>query len=118
MKIKLDENMPVSLVAVLAELGHDIDTVQSEGIAGTDDDCVWKASQQAERFFITQDLDFSDTRRFAPGTHNGILVIRLRYPGKQALYHRIVSLFTDEDTTNWIGCFIVVTEHKLRIIRP
>ena len=118
MKIKLDENMPLSLAASLSAMDHDVDTVQSEGLAGENDDCVWKATQAAERFLITQDLDFSDTRRFAPGTHYGILVIRLREPGRQALLQRTSHLFKAEDVASWSGCFIVASDHKLRITRP
>jgi hypothetical protein len=73
MKIKLDENLPTSLVADLTALGHDVDTAPTEGLAGHPDSDVWRAAQSAGRFLITQDLDFSDVRAFAPGTHHGIL---------------------------------------------
>ncbi len=66
MKIKLDENLPESLVAELATLNHDADTVPQEGLAGHDDPDVWAAAQAAGRFLITQDLDFSDVRKSIP----------------------------------------------------
>jgi hypothetical protein len=47
MRIKLDENLPPRLVSVLSELGHDVDTVPSERIAGKDDAVVWQAPRQA-----------------------------------------------------------------------
>lgn len=37
MRIKLDENIPSSLVETLAGLGHVADTVEDEGITGKDD---------------------------------------------------------------------------------
>lgn len=37
MKIKLDENIPLRLVASLAALGHDVETVPQEGLAGRPD---------------------------------------------------------------------------------
>jgi len=80
MKIKLDENLPVRLAGMLASLGHDADSVFAEGLAGSSDPVVWHAAQAAGRFFITQDLDFSDLRAYQPGTHPGILVVRLRVP--------------------------------------
>ena len=67
MKIKLDENLPRGLVEVLQRQGHDPDTVPQEGLTGRRDESVWKAAQEAGRFLITQDLDFSDARKFAPG---------------------------------------------------
>ena len=76
MKIKLDENLPVRLARALEKLGHDTDTIPEEGLTGRNDIQVWGAAQETDRFFITQDLDFSDTRRFTPGTHHGILLER------------------------------------------
>src|SRR5207244_11837016 len=71
MKIKLDENLPVDLLPVPAELGHDVHTRGDEGLCSAPDDAIWKAAQREERFLITQDLDSSDARRFAPGTQKG-----------------------------------------------
>ena len=77
MKIKLDENLPDRLVAVLAGLGHDVDTVRAEELIGRADSEVWNAAQAAQRFLVTQDLDFSDMRRYTAGTHAGLLLVRL-----------------------------------------
>jgi hypothetical protein len=68
-KIKLDENLPERLVSELDALGHDVDTVRAEHLAGRGDSEVWQAAQSVDRFLITQDLDFSDVRRYTPGTH-------------------------------------------------
>ena len=67
MKIKLDENLPAILVRDLASLGHECDTVAEEGLKGRSDPEVWQATQRAQRFLTTQDLDFSDIRQFKPG---------------------------------------------------
>lgn len=85
MKIKLDENLPRGLVARLASLGHDVHTPHEEGLAGASDPVIWEAVQREGGFLITQDLDFSDARRFASGTHRGILLVRLREPSRRAL---------------------------------
>ncbi len=69
MKVKLDENIPVRLAGELMTLGHDVDTVASEGLKGKSDGDAWSASRRADRFLITQDLDFSDVRQFTAGTH-------------------------------------------------
>jgi hypothetical protein len=118
MRIKLDENLPARLVSVLGELGHDVDTVPSEHIAGTDDAVVWRAAQESRRFLITQDLDFSDARRYAPGTHHGLLLVRLPQPGRTALFERIAMLFQNEDVERWGGCMVTATPHKVRVRRP
>jgi predicted nuclease of predicted toxin-antitoxin system len=61
--IKLDENLPERILFELQALVHDVDTVRSEHLAGRNDDEVWQAAQAANRFLITQGLDFSDVRR-------------------------------------------------------
>jgi len=117
-KIKLDENLPVILVEKLAALGHDTHSVTGENLSGCTDLDVWRAAQEEERLLITQDLDFSDIRRFKPGTHAGLLLVRLARPGRTALASRVYELFLTEDTATWAGCFVVASEVKLRIHRP
>jgi len=82
------------------------------------DPAVWKAAQTIDRFLITQDLDFSDIRRYAPGTHHGLLLVRLRVPGRRALTERVRALFTQERVEDWKGCLVVATDVKLRIRTP
>ena len=118
MKIKLDENMPGQMVSVLANLGHNVETVIQEGMAGYPDGNIWRRAQQEGRFLITQDLDFSDINIFAPGTHHGILLVRMHSPGRLALTLRVRTLFESEDVSDWDGCFVVASDRKLRIRRP
>ncbi len=118
MRIKLDENLPVLLAPSLRALGHNVHTTQEEGLAGESDSTLWKAGQDEGRFLITQDLDFSDIRKFAPGTHSGILLVRLRSPDRSALIARVEAVFANEDVVTWPGCFGVVTDRKVRVIRP
>lgn len=54
------------------------------------------AAQAAGRFLITQDLSFSDARRYAPGTHAGLLLMRLAHPGRDALLARVTTVFSTE----------------------
>lgn len=117
MRIKLDENLPGALVRALSALGHDVDSVPQEGLTGRPDPAIWLAAQLNGRFLITQDLDFSDLRQFEPGTHAGLLLVRLAKPGRLALTQRIVQVFNSADANAWAGCFVVATDVKLRVHR-
>ncbi len=117
MKSKLDENLPVSLVSMLQHKGFDVDSVEAKGLTGRVDFDVFSAAQATRRFLITQDLDFSDTCKYRPGTHLGILLLRLRVPGRLALARRVLSLFDRDDVQSWPGCFLVATDWRLRIVR-
>ena len=118
MKIKLDENMPARLASRLALLGHQVQTVRDEGMEGQLDATIWEVAQGEGRFLITQDMDFSDVRRFAPGSHYGMLLIRLHTPKRRALIRRVEDLFRQEDVSKWARCLIVATESRLRVRRP
>jgi predicted nuclease of predicted toxin-antitoxin system len=118
LKIKLDEHLPTSLADSLAALGHDAHTVARESLIGATDHRLWAACQTEGRLLITQDLDFSDIRRFRPGSHAGILVLRLAQPGRRNLSERVLRLFETEPVDGWVGCFVVATDRKLRVRRP
>jgi len=118
MKIKLDENLPLQVAAFLKSVGHDVHTPHDEGLIGCADEEIWDAAQKESRFLITQDLDFSDLRRFAPGSHHGILLVRLRSPNRRSLAARIKELFQEENVGEWAGSFVVATELKTRVRKP
>ena len=118
MRFKLDENLPESLLPTLIGLGHDVDSVRAEELVGRSDTEVWRAAQRAARILVTQDLDFSDIRAYAPGSHHGLILVRLRLPGRLAMAARLLSLFSTHDVESWKHCFVLVTDRKLRIHRP
>jgi predicted nuclease of predicted toxin-antitoxin system len=62
-------------------------------VAGHEDRNVSAAAQAAGRFLITQDFDFSDVREFKPGTHHGLLLVRLPAAGRLELTVRILEGF-------------------------
>lgn len=115
MRIKLDENLPVTLAQRLTTLGHEADTARDEGLCGRDDATIWEAAQREGRFLVTQDLDFSDIRKFLPGKHCGILLVRMQMPGLTALENRVAGIFQNEDVSAWAGYLVIATDRKLRI---
>ncbi len=117
MKLKLDENLPARSAPRLRALGFDVDTVVDEGLAGKSDADVWSGAQRAGRFLVTLDMDFSDARRFAAGTHHGVLVIRLPDDEQSRIADYLVGWFSTPEARTWSGCFVVATPAKLRVVR-
>jgi predicted nuclease of predicted toxin-antitoxin system len=76
-KFKLDENLPVSAGTALVSVGHDVDTVSSEGLTGAPDQDVVAAATAASRILISLDRGLGDIRSYPPGSHAGIIVLRL-----------------------------------------
>lgn len=118
MRIKLDENLPAEAAPKLRNLGHDVHTVEEEGLVGHADGDIWERAQTEQRCLITQDLDFSDTRHFVPGEHSGIILIRLHSPSRRRLLSRILEMFEREDADSWDRCFVVASDRKVRVRRP
>jgi hypothetical protein len=116
-KIKLDENMPDRLVSILTELAHDVDTVRGEQLTGRADSDVWSAAQAAERFLITQDLDFRMFAAIQPAlTRPSSCAPDATRP--QRLVRARIDIVPDGETEEWTGCLVVATEQKIRIRRP
>jgi predicted nuclease of predicted toxin-antitoxin system len=118
MRVKLDENLPAVLADLLREFGHEAETSPDEGLTGQTDEAIWAAAIASSRFLMTQDLDFSDIRRFAPGTHPGILLIRLDHPSRTAIIGRMQQILSTENIEGWKDCLVVATRHKIRVRRP
>src|SRR5687767_8805279 len=74
--VKLDEALSEALAEPLEQRGYDVATVRSQGWGGLKDSDLWPRVVAEARFFITADKGFGDIRKYKPGTHAGILVLR------------------------------------------
>jgi predicted nuclease of predicted toxin-antitoxin system len=83
--LKLDENLAQSHVDFLNAGGYSAERVTDEGLSGADDAVVWQRAVAEGRLFLTLDLDFADVRRFPPGSHPGILLLRPRNRSRDAV---------------------------------
>ncbi|WP_414620554.1 DUF5615 family PIN-like protein [Calothrix sp. CCY 0018] len=110
--------MAQSHVELLQQYGYEADRVTDEGLSGANDEIVWQQVCIEERFFITLDLDFSDVRRFAPGTHPGILLIRSRNRSRQAVSVILSRVLSEQSLETLQGCLVVADEIQTRIRRP
>jgi len=109
--------MPGQLVSVLSNMGHNVETLIQEGMAGRPDGDIWRCAQQEGRFLITQDLDFSNINLFVPGTHHGIMLVRMHRPGWLALTLRVRTLFESEDVTNQ-NLAEVPPQYRRQLVKP
>ncbi len=116
--VKLDENLSITHAEFLRNEGYDCDRVTDEGLSGEDDEVVWQQVCTEGRFFITLDLDFSDVRRFPPGTHPGILLLRSRCGSRQAVLDVLQRVVREDPLATLQGCLVVADDIQTRIRRP
>ncbi|MCB1033575.1 MAG: DUF5615 family PIN-like protein [Acidobacteria bacterium] len=118
MLVKLDENLGRSHREFLETHGYHVDTVREEGLSGAPDAELWDRVVQEGRFFITLDLDFSDVRKFRPGTHPGILLLRPSRNSRRAVQRVLGRVVLGRSLKELEGCLAVADDRKTRVRRP
>ncbi|MGQ0773636.1 MAG: DUF5615 family PIN-like protein [Pseudonocardiales bacterium] len=118
MRIKLDENVTSAAQPVLIKYGHDVHTVHDEDLVGAPDSDLLTVCRDEQRMLVTFDLGFGDLRAYPPGTHPGVIVLRLDDQQPDTVLDVMERLVIDHDLDRLKGCLIVVTEDRVRIRRP
>lgn len=118
MKVKLDENLPASLADLLSSRGHDVDSVLSEGLLGRDDPEIAAAAKADGRMLITLDKGFGDIRTYPPGTHPGIIVLRLPDESAGTVRQAVTDLVDHHRLDDLAGTVTVLHHGRLRIRLP
>ena len=116
--VKLDENLSRTHAEFLRSRGYEADRVHDQGLSGASDDAVWQRVNAERRFLITLDLDFSDVRRFPPGSHPGILLIRPRSNSRAAVLEILQRILSEQSLESFQGCLVVASEEVTRLRRP
>ena len=118
MRLKLDENLPDDARKAAVALGHDVDTVVDEELDGARDPAVLAAALREDRFVITLDRGFGDVRRYPPGTHAGIAVLRVDSQDARSVADALATFLRNDTLGELRGCIVVVRGHLVRIRRP
>ncbi len=117
MRIKIDENMPLDVIDVLENAGHDAHSVYSEGIEGCSDRQLIAKCKKEQRLLITLDNDFSNIFAYPPEKFEGIIVLRVEHQGKRAITALINKLLPvlNASEDNICGNLWIVEENRIRI---
>lgn len=118
MRLKLDENLPAELLEDLRGLGHDVDSVVAEGLAGQPDAAVANASRDARRVLLTLDKGLGDIRRFPPRLYAGLVVFRSSRRGRKQVRRAVLDAISHLTAYRRLrGRLIVVTDSAVRVRR-
>jgi predicted nuclease of predicted toxin-antitoxin system len=112
---KLDENLPIEVRDLLRLRGFDALTVLDEALGGHSDADVAAASLSERRAILTFDLDFADTTRHPPATHEGIIVLRLMRQDKPYVLDVVSALVPHLNETTLSGRLWIVEDTRIRI---
>lgn len=112
MRFKLDENVPRRAAQLLSDRGHDVSTVYGEELVGATDEVVAGAAKTQSRVLISLDKDLGDLRSFPPGTHPGIIVLRLSDQSASRVADVLRKLTSTFDVERLAQCLTVVVSLK------
>ena len=118
MKLKLDENLSRHLKTRLNDLGHDVSTTADENLLSQPDTVVAAAAYAEGRILLTLDIEFADLRKYQPGTHPGIVLVRPSSFVPLTVNRYVENFVRDTDLEKLQGCVVVVDSTKVRIRRP
>ena len=114
----IDEDMPRSLAAALVTAGHQVLEVRDAGLRGRADDEVFARAQADGRVLITSDLGFSNVLRYPPGSHAGIVVVRVPNEMPVAAVVRVaVAVLGGLEDVDLVGSLVIVEQRRVRIRR-
>jgi predicted nuclease of predicted toxin-antitoxin system len=106
-RVKLDENLPDSVLSILGRAGHDVDTARAEGLRGAKDPALLAGATADGRLLLTLDRSLGDIRAYPPGTHAGIVVVRLKHQSPRAIRDAVERISVTVDFADLRGCVAV-----------
>ena len=115
MRFKLDENLDVRLAQLVAEGGHQVDTVRGEELSGSSDEAIYAACRGSSRTLITLDLDFSNPLRFPPEPTEGIIVLRPHRPVLPLIRAALLSVLSELRARPPRGMLWIAEPGRIRI---
>ena len=118
MKIKVDEDLPKRVAEAVRGMVPDTLTVIEEGLSGILDPALWETVQREQRFLITGDKAFANIKKYPPGRHAGVLLLRPDEDGIPQLMDLIQEVLKLGILENLGGCIAVATPGRMRVRRP
>ena len=117
MRIKVDEDLPRTVTELPRSQNHDAVSVLDQTMGDTKDPDLWEAVQKENRFLITADKGFGDIRRYPPGTHAGVLLLRPDEDGIHPLVSLLERVLDNYDLNELAGMMTVASPRSIRIRR-
>lgn len=115
----VDEDMPRSTAVALREAGHNALDVRDVGLRGHSDAEVFAFAQSQRAVLVSADKGFADTVTFVPGTHEGLVVLRLpnELPTRE-VNRQLLRALSDLEGEDLMGMLVIVEAGRVRIRRP
>lgn len=112
-----DENVYTPIIEALRGAGHDLLEAKEEKSLVMSDFEIFKTAQEQNRTLLTMDKDFSNILRYAPGSHPGIIVLKLYGLSIEDSKKVFLEAFEALDKNDIRGNTTIIDRNKTRIRR-
>lgn len=114
----VDECLPRSVALALTAAGYDAEDARDVGLRGKSDELVHERALAHDRILLTADLDFANALRFPPGSHPGIVVLRVPEEWRPAeRTARLVAGLAEAGWEQMRGAIVIVEPARTRLFR-
>jgi predicted nuclease of predicted toxin-antitoxin system len=115
----IDVSLPRAVGRALLGAGHDVVDARDVGLRGAPDDEVLARAISEGRAVVAGDVDFANTLRFPPGSHAGIVVLRLPNEWDPATRAKRAAQAIAEALQNeTTGLLVIVDPARIRVLGP
>ena len=115
MKFLLDENISPKTVNFLKELGHDAIHLRDVNLKGAVDEDVINYATQHKLVLITIDRDFGNILDYPPGSHPGIIRLKLQYMPSRIVNFVLKTFLEEVKPQDIYGNLAIVEENRYRL---
>ena len=101
---------------MLAAAGHDVLDVRDAGLRGQPDMVVQSRAFAEGRVLVAADLDFANALRFPPGSHPGIVILRVPDDwGSRARAERLMAGLEETGAARIQGAIVIIEPARTRV---
>ena len=111
----MDENLPLEIAEAVRAAGHEIDSVQSEGLTGATDVKILEQVQIENQILLTMDKGIADIRLFPPSEYPGIVLFRPASSGRGEVLRFVQKALPDLLSINLSARLVIVTPRGIRL---
>jgi len=115
MKLLLDQNIRSETLDFLRDLELDVTSTRELKIERLSDDEIMEIAKELNRIVVTFNSDFGDIRYFPPGSHPGVIRLKIEPQILEVVHPILKYLFKTVKHTDLENALTIVTESKIRI---
>ncbi len=115
MKILLDNCIPGKTGKLLQEAGFSIITLKELGKSSASNSEVLYLARTNEALLLTCDLDFSNILIYPPGSHCGIIVLKISAATERPVYSVLLKALEELDPSLLSRSLVIVDKNKYRL---